>query len=58
MRLEVHNAAIRDGVIEGENFDELEFYANDLLEFPSSDQATNLFFDDFNAGHFSYKYIL
>ena len=33
---EMHNPAIRDGLIEDETFDELEFYANDLFAFPSS----------------------
>ena len=50
MRLgEIHNAAMRDGLIEGETYNELEFYGNDLIAFPSSDQATNLFLDNFKA---------
>ena len=45
MRLgEIHNAAIRDGLREGETYDKLKFYGNDLFAFPSSDQTTNLFF--------------
>lgn len=46
---EMHNAAIRDGLIEDETSDELEFYANDLFAFPSSDQTTNLFLDNFKT---------
>lgn len=46
---EIHNAAIRDGLIDGETYDELEFYANDLFAFPSSDQTTNLFLDNFKT---------
>lgn len=46
---EMHNPAIRDGLIEDETFDELEFYANDLFAFPSSDQTTNLFLDNFKT---------
>ena len=46
---EIHNAAIRDGLIDGETYDELEFYANDLFPFPSSDQTTNLFLDNFKT---------
>ena len=50
MRLgEIHNAAIRDGLIKGETYDKLEFYANDLFAFPSSDQTTNLFLDNFKT---------
>lgn len=50
MRLgEIHNAAIRDGLLEDEAFDELEFYANDLFAFPSSEQTTNLFLDNFKT---------
>ena len=32
---EICNAAIRDGLIEGETYDELEFYGNDLMHFPA-----------------------
>lgn len=50
MRLgEIHNAAIRDGLIEGETYNELEFYGNDLIAFHSSDQTTNLFLYNFKA---------
>ena len=50
MRLgKIHNAAIRDGLIEGETYYELEFHANDLFAFPSSDQITNLFLDNFKT---------
>ena len=50
MRLgEIYNAAIRDGLIEGETYNELEFYGNDLIAFSSSDQATNLFLDNFKT---------
>ena len=50
MRLgEIHNAAIRDGLIEGETYDKLEFYRNDLFAFSSGHQTTNLFLDNFKA---------
>ena len=50
MRLgEIYNAAIRDGLIEGETYNELEFYGNDLIAFSSSDLATNSFLDNFKA---------
>lgn len=45
----IHNAAIRDGLLEDEAFDELEFYANDLFAFPSSKETTNLFLDNFKT---------
>ena len=35
--------------MQGETYDELEFYANDLFAFPSSDQTTNLFLDNFKT---------
>ena len=56
--LEPHNAAIRDGLIEGETYDELGFYANDLFAFPSSDQTTNLFLDNFKTYKGSSKMLL
>lgn len=46
---EIHNAAMREALIEGETYDELKFYVNDLFAFPSSDQTTNLFLDNFKT---------
>ena len=46
---EIHNAAMREGLIEGETYNELEFYVNDLFSFPSSDKTTNLFLDNFKT---------
>ena len=44
---EIFNAAVRDGLAEGEVFDFEDFYSNDLFAFPSNDQLTRILLDDF-----------
>lgn len=46
---ETFNVAVRDGLVDGGEFDFEDFYSNDLFAFPSNDQLTRILMDDFKS---------